>query len=76
MTTPQTPGEDHNGAAVPPLPRARVTDGDIHAAKRAWLAAQDGDAPEAMVERLWRDFEELVHTQAQQIADEFRRSHK
>jgi uncharacterized protein YecT (DUF1311 family) len=52
--------------------RIEVTDADIRAAKRAWIAARDGDATDARVDRLYDDLRRLVHAQAQQIAAEFR----
>jgi uncharacterized protein YecT (DUF1311 family) len=52
--------------------RIEVTDSDIRVAKRAWIAARDGDAPEAAVDRLYEDLRMLISAQAQQIADDFR----
>jgi uncharacterized protein YecT (DUF1311 family) len=46
-----------------------VTDGDIRSAKRAWIAARDGDGPDAEVDRRYEDLRRLVSAQAQQIAD-------
>lgn len=52
--------------------RVDVTDDDIRAAKRAWMAARDsGDA--ARTEDLYRDYERLVRTQARQLAEDVRR---
>ncbi|GAA2719734.1 hypothetical protein [Cellulomonas aerilata] len=53
--------------------RVEITDADIRTAKRAWLAARDGGAPEDRVQRLFDGYERLVNAQAQQIADDFRR---
>lgn len=52
--------------------RIDVTDADIRLAKRAWIAARDGDAPTTRTDQLYDDLRMLVHTQAQQIADDFR----
>lgn len=52
--------------------RIDVTDNDIRIAKRAWIAARDGDASEPVVDRLHEDLRMLVSAQAQQIADDFR----
>ncbi|WP_454051589.1 hypothetical protein [Cellulomonas sp. Marseille-Q8402] len=49
--------------------RVDVTDADIRAAKRAWIAARDGDGPDAAVDRRYDELRMLVHAQAQQIAD-------
>jgi uncharacterized protein YecT (DUF1311 family) len=49
--------------------RVDVTDADIRAAKRAWIAARDGDATDAEVDRRYEDLRRLVSAQAQQIAD-------
>lgn len=52
--------------------RIDVTDADIRSAKREWLAARDGDASDAEVDRRYDLLRVLVHTQAQQIADTVR----
>lgn len=52
--------------------RVIVTDADIRAVKREWVAARDGDATDARVDRLYDDLRMLIHAQAQQIADEVR----
>lgn len=49
--------------------RVEITDGDIRAAKRAWIAARDGAATDAEVDRRYDDLRRLVSGQAQQIAD-------
>lgn len=49
--------------------RVDVTDADIRGAKRAWIAARDGDATDAEVDRRYEDLRRLVSAQAQQIAD-------
>lgn len=52
--------------------RVEITDDDVRAARRLWLAAlADEDAP-ARAERLHEDLRRLIHAQAQQIADDFR----
>jgi hypothetical protein len=53
--------------------RVDITDADVRTAKRAWLAARDGDASSDRVQRLLDEYEQLVKAQAQQIADDFRR---
>ncbi|HEY0189374.1 MAG TPA: hypothetical protein VGC67_17960 [Cellulomonas sp.] len=52
--------------------RIDVTDADIRAAKRALIAAREGDATDAEVDHLHDDLRLLVSAQAQQIADDFR----
>jgi uncharacterized protein YecT (DUF1311 family) len=49
--------------------RVDVTDADIRGAKRAWIAARDGAASDAEVDRRYEDLRRLVSAQAQQIAD-------
>ena len=49
--------------------RVDVTDADIRAAKRAWIAARNSDASDAEVDRRYDDLRRLVSAQAQQIAD-------
>ncbi|HYQ76535.1 hypothetical protein [Cellulomonas sp.] len=49
--------------------RVEVTDADIRAAKRAWIATRDSDATDAEVDRHYDDLRRLVSAQAQQIAD-------
>jgi hypothetical protein len=52
--------------------RIDVTDADIRAVKRLWIAARDSDAGDAEVDRRYDDLRLLVHAQAQQIADDVR----
>jgi uncharacterized protein YecT (DUF1311 family) len=52
--------------------RVDVTDADIRAAKRAWLAARDGDATDAQVDDRYDVLRRLVSAQAQQLADDVR----
>ncbi len=52
--------------------RIDVSDADVRAAKRAWIEARDGDATDARVERLYDDLRDLIHTQAQQFAEDVR----
>ncbi len=52
--------------------RIDVSYADIRAAKRAWIEARDGDATDAWVERLYDDLRDLIHTQAQQFAEDVR----
>jgi len=49
-----------------------VTDADIRAAKRVWIAARDGDATDAQVDRCYDDLRMLIHAQAQQLAESVR----
>lgn len=51
-----------------------ITDTDVRAAKRDWLAARDGGAPATVVDAAFWFYTQLMSTQAQQIADDFRRS--
>lgn len=57
------------------LPRIDVTNGDIRVAKRAWLAAQASEAPQARIDELQRGYAQLVQTQAQQLAEDYRTNH-
>ncbi len=52
--------------------RIAVTDADIRAAKREWVAARDGAATDAEVARRYEVLRLLVHAQAQQLADDVR----
>lgn len=52
-------------------PRIDVSNGDILAAKSAWLAAQGSDAPPLRVEDLRRGYIQLLRTQARQMAEDF-----
>jgi hypothetical protein len=53
--------------------RVDVTDDDIRLARRLWLAALDDETvSEERTAVLHNDLGHLIHTQAQQIADEFR----
>ena len=53
--------------------RVDVTDGDIRIARRLWLAAlDDPDVSTERTTRLHDDLRQLIHAQAQQIAEEFR----
>lgn len=52
----------------------RVTDADVHAAKRAWRAAAEECAGSPRERVLHESFLRIVQTQAQQTALEFRRS--
>lgn len=71
MTTLPPPGKDDGGVTMGEL-RIEVTNDDIRAAKRAWLAADGGAVAAARVEQLRWGYQQLVHTQAQQIAEGFR----
>ena len=53
-----------------------VTDADVHAAKRAWLAAAEECSGSLREQVLHDSFRRIVQTQAQQTALEFRRSHR
>lgn len=54
--------------------RIDITDGDVRAAKRAWQAARDEDPSAARTAQLHASYRRVVSGQAQQIADDFRRS--
>ena len=54
----------------------QVTDEDVHAAKRAWLAAVEECAGSPRERVLHDSFRRIEQTQAQQTAFEFRRSHR
>ena len=56
--------------------RVTVSDDDVHAARRAWLAAVEECAGSPREQLLHDSFRRIVHTQAQQTALEFRRSHR
>ena len=54
-------------------PWVTVTDDDIRLARRLWLAAlEDVLMPVARVTVLYEDLRRLIHTQAQQFAEDFR----
>lgn len=74
MTTPPTPDEEDSGATATPEAYIEVTTADIRTAKRAWLTAQCGGAPEARIACLQRDYEHLLQAQVQQIVEELRAS--
>ena len=53
--------------------QVEITDDDIRIARRLWLAAlDDASVPEDRTRTLHDDLRRLIHTQAQQIAEEFR----
>jgi len=54
--------------------RIDVSDADIAVARRLWVDAVRTDAEPARVERLLSDYVQLISAQAQQIADDFRRT--
>jgi hypothetical protein len=57
--------------------RVDITDDDVRVARRLWLAAlDDPEAPEERTARLHEDLRLLIHAQAQQIAEDFRRAHR
>ena len=57
--------------------RVDVTDEDIRASRRLWLAAQDDDDVSAdRTDQLHDDLRRLIHAQAQQLAEEFRAKHR
>ena len=49
-----------------------VTDADVHAARDAWRRASDVDASSERIAALYESYRQVIHAQAQQIADEFR----
>ena len=54
--------------------RVTITDDDIRAARKDWLAASASDPDPARTARLHDIYRRLVSAQAQQIADDFRRA--
>lgn len=56
--------------------RIEITAADIAHARRVWELAPTGEGPEQRVEELRADYVRLISTQAQQIADDFRREHR
>jgi len=56
--------------------RIEITAADIDAARRAWEAASAQDDQDGRTELLRADFVQLISTQAQQIADDFRRQRR
>ena len=60
--------DERTGAAW----RVVVTNGDVAAAKRAWLGARDGGAHQVTVEARFDLYRRLISAQAQQVADDFR----
>jgi hypothetical protein len=55
--------------------RMEITDADVRAARREWLAARDSTATTHTVEHAFWYYTRLISTQAQQIADDLRRTH-
>ena len=52
-----------------------VTDADVHAARDAWWRASCDDPTGPRTAMLYESYRQIVHAQAQQIADEFRAAH-
>lgn len=52
--------------------RIDVTDADVRAAKRAWLAARRADPASARTAELYRSYERIVRTQARQLMERVR----
>lgn len=52
-----------------------VTDADVRAARDAWRRASDADPVSERTAALYESYRQVVHAQAQQIADEFRAAH-
>ena len=52
-----------------------ITDADVRAAKRAWLAARDDECSNDDADELLEAYGRLISAQAQQIAEQFRRAH-
>ncbi len=53
----------------------QVTDADVHAARDAWWRAQSADPASGRTATLYESYRQIVHAQAQQIAEEFRAAH-
>ena len=53
--------------------RVEITDEDVNAAKVDWLRARDGSASTDLVAHFFWLYVRLISTQAQQLADDFRR---
>lgn len=49
-----------------------VTDADVHAARAVWRRASDVDPSSDRTAALYESYRQVVHAQAQQIAEEFR----
>ncbi len=56
--------------------RVEVTDADIKVARRLWSDAVHAGEPQERVDALRADHARLISAQAQQIADDFRRSRR
>lgn len=52
-----------------------VTDTDVHAARDAWSRAHATEPDSPRTALLFDSYRQIVHAQAQQIADEFRAAH-
>ena len=52
-----------------------VTDADVHAARDAWWRAHSDDPSGERTSQLYESYRQIVHAQAQQIAEEFRAAH-
>ena len=55
--------------------QVHISDGDVRAAKQAWLEAQRDGAPAERVAALHSGYESLVRTQARQLAEAVRACH-
>lgn len=51
-----------------------ISNNDVRLAKADWLAAWESDAPNDRVSALYDDYVRMVSAQAQQFADDVRRS--
>lgn len=56
--------------------RIEITAADIADARRAWELASTGGASDERVEQMRAGYVQLISTQAQQIADDFRRDRR
>lgn len=56
--------------------RIEITAADIADARRVWELASTGEASPERVEQLREGYVRLISTQAQQIADDFRRDRR
>lgn len=56
--------------------RVEISDADVRVAKQDWLTARDSGAPASAVDSAFWLYTRLISTQAQQLADLFRTTHR